>query len=119
MDVLLWAGTHRFEAYELEGKFFVNPGSATGAFSTSWGAGPGGGGGGGGEDVVPSFCLMDVSFSCPLRKLAWDWACRAYLPACLPACLTMARPRADKMFASQRLGPRRRASALCISTTNR
>ncbi|KAL9624856.1 MAG: hypothetical protein Q9160_000903, partial [Pyrenula sp. 1 TL-2023] len=54
VDVLLWAGTHKFEAYELEGKFFVNPGSATGAFSTGWGGGPGGG-----EDVIPSFCLMD------------------------------------------------------------
>lgn len=48
-------------------KFFVNPGSATGAFSTGWGGTiPEGGGGGqggeeeGGEEVVPSFCLMDV-----------------------------------------------------------
>jgi len=24
-DVLLWGGTHRFEAYELEGKFFCQP----------------------------------------------------------------------------------------------
>lgn len=30
VDVLLWGGTHKFEAYELEGKFFINPGSATG-----------------------------------------------------------------------------------------
>ncbi|KAK5094736.1 Vacuolar protein sorting-associated protein 29 [Exophiala xenobiotica] len=52
VDVLLWGGTHKFEAYELEGKFFVNPGSATGAFSTNWGAGD--------EEPVPSFCLMDV-----------------------------------------------------------
>ena len=52
VDVLLWGGTHRFEAYEMEGKFFVNPGSATGALSTGWW--------GDGEDVVPSFCLMDV-----------------------------------------------------------
>ncbi|MCJ1351317.1 MAG: Vacuolar protein sorting-associated protein 29 [Icmadophila ericetorum] len=50
VDVLLWAGTHRFEAYELEGKFFVNPGSATGAMGIQ----------GEGEEVVPSFCLMDV-----------------------------------------------------------
>ena len=50
--MLLWGGTHRFDAYELEGKFFVNPGSATGAFSTGWF--------GEGEEVEPSFCLMDV-----------------------------------------------------------
>lgn len=53
VDVLLWGGTHKFEAYELEGKFFVNPGSATGALSTGWLAD--------GEETVPSFCLMDVS----------------------------------------------------------
>ena len=52
VDVLLWGGTHKFEAYELEGKFFVNPGSATGAFSTGWQAD--------GEEPTPSFCLMDV-----------------------------------------------------------
>lgn len=53
VDVLLWGGTHKFEAYELEGKFFVNPGSATGAMSTAWWAD--------GEEPTPSFCLMDVS----------------------------------------------------------
>ena len=53
VDVMLWAGTHKFEAYEMEGKFFVNPGSGTGAFSTSWQAIT--------EEPVPSFCLMDVS----------------------------------------------------------
>jgi vacuolar protein sorting-associated protein 29 len=53
VDVLLWGGTHKFEAYELEGKFFVNPGSATGAFSSSWLAID--------EEPTPSFCLMDVS----------------------------------------------------------
>jgi vacuolar protein sorting-associated protein 29 len=53
VDILLWGGTHKFEAYELEGKFFVNPGSATGAFSTSWLSIE--------EEPVPSFCLMDVS----------------------------------------------------------
>lgn len=52
VDVLLWGGTHKFEAYELEGKFFVNPGSATGAFSTAWPSDA--------EEPVPSFCLMDV-----------------------------------------------------------
>lgn len=53
VDVLLWGGTHRFEAYEMEGRFFVNPGSATGALSTGWWAD--------GEEPVPSFVLMDVS----------------------------------------------------------
>ena len=53
VDVLLWGGTHKFEAYELEGKFFVNPGSATGAFSSGWFPD--------GEEPIPSFCLMDVS----------------------------------------------------------
>lgn len=33
VDVLCWGGTCKFEAYEMEGKFFVNPGSATGAVS--------------------------------------------------------------------------------------
>jgi hypothetical protein len=37
----------------MEGKFFVSPGSATGAFSS--------GGWGEGEEAVPSFVLMDVS----------------------------------------------------------
>lgn len=56
VDVLLWGGTHKFEAYEMGGVFFVNPGSATGAMSTSWQEE--------GEEgaIVPSFCLMDVSF---------------------------------------------------------
>lgn len=57
VDVLLWGGTHKFEAYELEGKFFVNPGSATGALGTGWWAD--------GEEPVPSFCLMDVSVAMP------------------------------------------------------
>ncbi|KAG5287854.1 vacuolar sorting-associated protein [Histoplasma capsulatum G186AR] len=51
VDVLLWGGTHKFEAYELEGRFFINPGSATGAFTTL---------GGLEEEQTPSFCLMDV-----------------------------------------------------------
>ena len=57
VDVLCWGGTCKFEAYEMEGKFFVNPGSATGA--ESWmdetlGATEE-------EDAnTPSFVLMDV-----------------------------------------------------------
>ncbi|KAL4785133.1 Metallo-dependent phosphatase-like protein [Aspergillus varians] len=52
VDILLWGGTHRFEAFELEGRFFVNPGSATGAMSTGYWPD--------GEDPTPSFCLMDI-----------------------------------------------------------
>lgn len=36
VDIFIWGGTHRVEAYQVEGKFFVNPGSATGAFYTGW-----------------------------------------------------------------------------------
>ncbi|KAI0200627.1 vacuolar protein sorting-associated protein [Astrocystis sublimbata] len=52
VDVLCWGGTHRFDAFEYMDKFFVNPGSATGAYSTGWTKE--------GEEMVPSFCLMDV-----------------------------------------------------------
>jgi vacuolar protein sorting-associated protein 29 len=65
VDVLFWGGTHKFEAYELEGKFFVNPGSATGAMTTgAWNEA---------EDPVPSFVLMDVSLlsgSCSFAAFA-------------------------------------------------
>jgi vacuolar protein sorting-associated protein 29 len=33
VDILITGHTHRIETYEYEGKFFLNPGSATGAFS--------------------------------------------------------------------------------------
>ncbi|KAK4122616.1 putative vacuolar protein sorting-associated protein [Parathielavia appendiculata] len=57
VDVLCWSGgTHRFECFEYMDKFFVNPGSATGAFTADWA----GKGDGEGNEVVPSFCLMDV-----------------------------------------------------------
>ncbi|GEQ68127.1 hypothetical protein JCM33374_g1794 [Metschnikowia sp. JCM 33374] len=36
VDILVWGGTHRVEAYTLDGKFFINPGSATGAFNMDW-----------------------------------------------------------------------------------
>ena len=52
VDVLVWGSSHRFETYELEGKFFINPGSATGAFSSGWWAND--------EEPIPSFVLMDV-----------------------------------------------------------
>jgi len=48
VDLLITGHTHKFEAYEHEGKFFINPGSATGAFSGIT------------SDVVPTFVLMDV-----------------------------------------------------------
>jgi vacuolar protein sorting-associated protein 29 len=58
VDVLCWGGTCKFEAYEMEGKFFINPGSATGAASWSPDAELDSQG-----DFVstPSFVLMDVS----------------------------------------------------------
>jgi len=52
VDVLCFGGTHRFDAYDYMDKFFVNPGSATGAIGTGWSPGR--------EEVTPSFCLMDV-----------------------------------------------------------
>ncbi|KAL2170886.1 hypothetical protein VTG60DRAFT_4290 [Thermothelomyces hinnuleus] len=59
VDVLCWSGgTHRFECFEYMDKFFVNPGSATGAMTTNWASGDDGTGQE--EAVVPSFCLMDV-----------------------------------------------------------
>lgn len=35
MDILVSGATHKFEAFEFEGRFFLNPGSATGAFTFS------------------------------------------------------------------------------------
>ena len=83
-DVLLWGGTHRFEAYELEGKFFVNPGSATGAISSGWW--------GEKESPVPSFVLMDVRapLAVPVMvQLLIGWFCagpgKCARDVCLPA----------------------------------
>lgn len=36
VDILLWGGTYNVEAYTLEGKFFINPGSCTGSYNTDW-----------------------------------------------------------------------------------
>merc|ERR1711959_292100 len=33
VDILITGHTHKFKAYELGGKFYINPGSATGAYS--------------------------------------------------------------------------------------
>jgi len=35
VDVLVSGSTHKFEAFEFSGRFFINPGSATGAFTFS------------------------------------------------------------------------------------
>ena len=63
VDVLCWGGTCKFEAYEMEGKFFINPGSATGAVSWIDEGFVGGNdkdGADGEEGNTPSFVLMDV-----------------------------------------------------------
>lgn len=49
VDMLISGGTHTFEAVEHSGHFFLNPGSATGAW-TGLIKGP----------VIPSFALMDI-----------------------------------------------------------
>ncbi|KAL9654935.1 hypothetical protein ABK040_008725 [Willaertia magna] len=51
VNVLISGQTHEHRAYEYQGKFFVNPGSATGAFSPLT------------EEVIPTFVLMDVQGS--------------------------------------------------------
>ena len=60
VDVLCFGGG-QFDAFEYGGRFFVNPGSATGT-----------GGVPGGEEGIPSFCLMDVS-TVRLRSGAVMW----------------------------------------------
>lgn len=63
VDVLCWGGTHRFDAFEYMDKFFVNPGSATGAFLNGWEKE--------GENPTPSFCLMDVGAPCGRIEMGW------------------------------------------------
>lgn len=48
VDILITGHTHKTEVYEYEKKYIINPGSATGAFS-SFSTG-----------VVPSFVLMAI-----------------------------------------------------------
>jgi len=50
-DVLVTGHTHVFSALEREAKLFINPGSATGAFSPSFALD---------KEPIPSFVLMDV-----------------------------------------------------------
>jgi len=51
VDILITGHTHKFEAAEYENKFFINPGSATGAYS------------GINVEAVPTFVLMDIQGS--------------------------------------------------------
>ncbi|XP_046840940.1 vacuolar protein sorting-associated protein 29 [Xenia sp. Carnegie-2017] len=51
VDILVFGHTHKFEAFEHEGKFYINPGSATGAYNALL------------RNVVPSFVLMDIQAS--------------------------------------------------------
>ncbi|NWW44934.1 VPS29 protein, partial [Pedionomus torquatus] len=51
VDILISGHTHRFEAFEHENKFYINPGSATGAYSALE------------TNTVPSFVLMDIQAS--------------------------------------------------------
>lgn len=52
VDILISGHTHKFEAYEQENKFFINPGSATGAFQAL-----------AVDQITPSFVLMDIQNS--------------------------------------------------------
>ncbi|KAH9887349.1 Metallo-dependent phosphatase [Cubamyces sp. BRFM 1775] len=49
VDVLVSGHTHTFQAVEYDGRFFVNPGSATGAWIGTFNG-----------DPTPSFALMDI-----------------------------------------------------------
>ncbi|XP_065889692.1 vacuolar protein sorting-associated protein 29-like [Dysidea avara] len=48
VDILISGHTHKFEAQVHEGKFYLNPGSATGAYNAL------------DNNVIPSFALMDI-----------------------------------------------------------
>lgn len=48
VDILISGQTHKFEAYEHGNKFYINPGSATGAYSALE------------SSIIPSFVLMDI-----------------------------------------------------------
>ena len=52
VDILITGHTHKFEAYEHENKFYINPGSATGAFNAI-----------DETNIIPSFVLMDIQSS--------------------------------------------------------
>lgn len=48
VDILISGHTHKFEAYEHENKFYINPGSATGAYNPVTDP----------NNIIPSFVLM-------------------------------------------------------------
>eukprot|EP00243_Klebsormidium_subtile_P006359 TRINITY_DN2696_c0_g1_i2.p1 TRINITY_DN2696_c0_g1~~TRINITY_DN2696_c0_g1_i2.p1 ORF type:complete len:191 (-),score=45.77 TRINITY_DN2696_c0_g1_i2:177-749(-) len=48
VDILITGHTHQFKAYKHQGRLMINPGSATGAYSSIT------------YDVNPSFVLMDI-----------------------------------------------------------
>ncbi|EKM77465.1 hypothetical protein AGABI1DRAFT_115087 [Agaricus bisporus var. burnettii JB137-S8] len=49
VDVLVSGHTHVFQATEMDNRFFINPGSASGAWSGSFNG-----------DPIPSFALLDI-----------------------------------------------------------
>ncbi|XP_043417608.1 vacuolar protein sorting-associated protein 29-like [Prionailurus bengalensis] len=51
VDILISGHTHKFEAFEHENKFYVNPGPATGAHNALE------------TNMIPSFMLMDIQAS--------------------------------------------------------
>jgi len=51
VDILISGHTHKFDAYEHQNKFYINPGSATGAYSAI------------DSEVTPSFALLDIQSS--------------------------------------------------------
>ncbi|NWI98924.1 VPS29 protein, partial [Crypturellus undulatus] len=51
VDILISGHTHKFEAFEHENKFYINPGSATGAYNALE------------INTIPSFVLMDIQAS--------------------------------------------------------
>ncbi|XP_046543280.1 vacuolar protein sorting-associated protein 29 [Haliotis rubra] len=51
VDILISGHTHKFEAFEHEGKFFINPGSATGAYGPL------------DSEIIPSFVILDIQQS--------------------------------------------------------
>ena len=48
VDILISGHTHKFEAFEHENKFYINPGSATGAYNAL------------DSNVIPSFVILDI-----------------------------------------------------------
>ncbi|KAF6037941.1 hypothetical protein EB796_003743 [Bugula neritina] len=51
VDILISGHTHKFDAFEHEQKFYINPGSATGAYHPL------------DTDITPSFVLLDIQQS--------------------------------------------------------